>query len=146
MREAVAGRSANAGDWSGGGIVLICVKPLFTTPTVPTAVDCLIDLLTLAQESPTRMWDQLDELTRTRIKMALVALLILMAACFVMVRLGGRWVRRLGKEDNIAPRRREPRPFLKPLSDEEARLAVPIIGNNDEAGDGDTDDTSEEKP
>ncbi len=76
-----------------------------------------------------RVWDRLDELTRTRIKMALVALLIVLGALIVIVRLGGRWVRRLGAEDgDLAMRSREPRPFLKPLSEEEARLAVRLPG------------------
>lgn len=71
------------------------------------------------------MWDQLDEITRTRIKMALLALVILMFGVIVMLRLGGRWVRRVNAQDVETPPR-EPRTFLKPLTEEEARNAVPI--------------------
>ncbi|MDA7978130.1 MAG: hypothetical protein MPJ50_05095 [Pirellulales bacterium] len=96
----------------------------------------LIELLPFAQKQPTRLWDKMAPTTRAQLLMALVGFLILMAGLYIMIRLGGRWARRTGaheQKDRASSTSssghsisHQPRPFLKPLNDEEARLAVPL--------------------
>jgi hypothetical protein len=53
----------------------------------------------LAAEDPQLPINRLDPLTRTKVVMALLALVILALGAFVCIRLGGRWAKRVGRSD-----------------------------------------------
>lgn len=82
--------------------------------------------------APQRGWDKLDSVDRARVQMALIALLLVMAALVVIIRMGGRFTRRLGREIPLEKSRPTgPRPFLKPLSDEEVQAITKLGPRSD---------------